>query len=196
MREKSFFILILCFGLIYGFWQVVPLKAEEQNSPDTRTLIVYYTRTGHTKMVAEKLAKKFNADLEQLIDTHKRTGAFGVSSAAKDAIFENTTAIVPLKHNLKDYNVILIGSPTWSADMVPAVRTFVIQNDLSGKKIGLFGLYAHMGVERMFKEVSDIIAKGENKAFPTMPVRDDELSNAEVLSKKIDVFYNLMQKSQ
>ena len=177
----SFFLFCLFIpGLLWS--QSIPLK-------QVKVLVVYYSRTGHTQLVAEKLAKKFAADIEQLIDQHKRTGVFGASSAGKDAIASKTTVIGPLKHNPKDYDIILIGGPSWFGNTTPAVRTFIMQNDLSNKKIGLFGMCHVTGVEHALQEAADLITKGKAEKFPTMPLRERELKEA-ILSKKIDDFYN------
>ena len=154
----------------------------------SRVLVVYYSRTGHTDMVAKELAKKFNADLERLIDQHKRTGMFGVSSAGKDAVADNLTTLEPLKKNPRDYGLIIIGGPSWFGNVTPAVRTFIVQNDLSGKKIALFGLCHLSGVEHALKEAADLISKENEKEFPTLPLREGELK-PQILSEKIDDFY-------
>jgi len=174
-----FLLCLLIPGLAWS--EVNPLKEK-------KVLVVYYSRTGHTQLVAEKLAKKFNADLERLIDKKKRTGPIGFTAAGKDAVAGKTTVIEPLKVSLSDYDIILIGGPSWFGNVTPAVRTFIMQNDLSGKKIGLFGLCHLTGVEEAAQEATDLISKGALKKFPTMPLREGELAE-DVLLNKIDAFY-------
>ena len=155
-----------------------------------KVLVVYYSRTGHTKLVAEHLAQKFKADLEPLADQKSRTGLFSIFSAGADAVNYKTTTLGPLKHDLKDYSIILIGGPSWFGNTTPAVRTFIAQNDLAGKKIGLFGMCHLSGVEHAILEASELIVKDKAlaKKIPTLPLREGELKE-EVLSKKIDAFY-------
>ena len=181
-----FLFFLLVPGMIWS--QTVAQKQE-------KVLVVYYSRTGHTQLVAEKLAMKFNADLERLIDKKKRTGPIGFLAAGKDAVAGKTTVIDLLKHNPRDYDIILIGGPSWFGNVTPAVRTFIMQNDLSGKKIGLFGLCHLTGVEHAVQEAADLISKGGNEKFPTMPLRESELVD-EVLTKKIDAFYKTRQTAK
>ena len=63
-----------------------------------------------------------------------------------------------------------------------------MQNDVSGKRTGLFGLCHLTGVEHALEEAADLISQGTNKKIPAMPLRERELAE-EVLSKKIDAFY-------
>jgi len=174
-----FLLCLLIPGLAWS--EAIPLKEK-------KVLVVYYSRTGHTQLVAEKLAKRFNADLERLIDKKKRTGPIGFTAAGKDAVTSKTTVINPLKVTLSDYDIILIGGPSWFGNVTPAVRTFIMQNDLSGKKIGLFGICHLTGVEEAVQEAADLISKDTLKKFPTMPLREGELTE-DVLVKKINSFY-------
>ncbi|HNX82648.1 MAG TPA: flavodoxin [Candidatus Omnitrophota bacterium] len=183
VNAPKFIVFLFCLFVFGSIWSHAVAQSQ------AKVLVVYYSRTGHTQLVADKLAKKFGADVEQLIDQHKRTGLFGASSAGKDAVARNTTTIDPIKHNPKDYDIILIGGPSWFGNVTPAVRTFIMQNDLSGKKIGLFGMCHLTGVEHAIQEAADLILKGKNEKFPMMPLRERDLAE-EALSKKIDSFYS------
>jgi len=48
-----------------------------------KALVVFYSRTGTTKQVAEALAQSLNCDSEELIDTKKRSGPLGFLSAGR-----------------------------------------------------------------------------------------------------------------
>ncbi len=138
-------------------------------------------------MVAQKLAQRFGADLEQLIDLHKRTGPFGFTSAGKDAIMKNTTTLRKLKYNPQDYDLIIIGGPSWLKHITPAVRTFITKNDLSAKKIGLFGTCHVDGVEEALDEAAALISPSRYKKIPKMGLRAGDLKG-EMLEAKIDEF--------
>jgi flavodoxin len=181
LTEKivMFLFCLLIPGLVWS--QTITQK-------DAKVLVVYYSREGHTKLVAEQMAKKFNADLEQLIDKKKRTGLIGVSSAGKDAVAGNLTSLEPLKRNPQDYDIILIGTPSWFGNLTPAVRTFIKENDLSGKKVGLFGTAHLTGVENALKQAAELISKENAGRIPTLPLRHRDLP-LDILSGKIDAFY-------
>lgn len=185
MRKSAVrFFLCACM-----FFQVaVALGADEAQS---RVLVVYYSRTGHTQKVAEALASKFGADLERLIDLRKRTGPIGASAAGKDAIAGNKTRLKALEHDPADYETILIGGPAWFGNMTPAVRTFIAENDLSDKMTGLFGTCHLTGIENALKQAAELLSKEGADEIPTMPLRERELEE-EVLAKKIDAFWAVM----
>ena len=103
-----------------------------------RSLVVYYTRTGNTKFVAETIAAELGSDIEELVDLKKREGKLGWLSAGRDSSGEKLTEIAPTTRTPADYDLIVVGSPVWAWRPTPAIRTYFKQNDLSGKKIALF----------------------------------------------------------
>ncbi len=58
-----------------------------------KSLVVYYTRTGNTKFVAETIAAELVSDMEEVVDLKKREGTLGYMSASKDATGGKLTEI-------------------------------------------------------------------------------------------------------
>jgi flavodoxin len=103
-----------------------------------KSLIVYYSRTGNAKFVAETIASTIDADVEEVVDLKKRSGLVGFLSGGKDATQGKETEIAETKHQPKDYDLIILGTPVWSSSPTPALRTYISQNNLSDKKVALF----------------------------------------------------------
>ncbi len=172
----SLILVFFCFTLSFA-----------QENP--KTLIVFYSRDGHTKLVAEKLAQKFNADLEQLIDKKDRVGPINMVIAGKDATTGNLTEIGSLTHEPKDYDIILIGTPGWFSNVTPAVRTFLNKYDVSTKKLGIFGTSHLSGIPNALKQVSVFSKKAQPDKIPTLPLFHKDLKDEAGLNQKIDEFY-------
>ena len=103
-----------------------------------KSLVVYYTRTGNAKFVAETIAAELGSDIEEVVDLKKRAGKIGWMSAGKDATQEKQTQIGPTTRVPQDYDLIILGTPIWAWKPTPAIRTYIAKNDLSGKKVALF----------------------------------------------------------
>jgi len=103
-----------------------------------KCLVVYYTRTGKTKFVAEAIATELGADLEEIVDLKKREGKLGWIMGGKDATQKKLTEIAPPKRVPAEYDLVVIGTPIWAWTLTPAIRTYLSKNDLSGKKVALF----------------------------------------------------------
>ncbi len=103
-----------------------------------KSLVVYYTRTGKTKFVAQEIAAQLGAEIEEIVDQKKRGGKIGWIMAGKDASRKSLTEIAQTTKAPQDYDIIVIGTPIWAWSPTPAVRTYIKQNKLSGKRVALF----------------------------------------------------------
>ena len=103
-----------------------------------KSLVVYYSRTGKTKFVAEETTAELGADIEEIVDLKSREGKMGWLSAGKDASSNSQTKIAETKRNPSEYDLIVLGTPVWAWSPSSAIRTYVAKHDLSGKKVALF----------------------------------------------------------
>jgi len=103
-----------------------------------KSLVVYYTRTGNAKFVAETIAAEMGSDIEEVVDLKNRQGKLGWMLAGKDASTGKETQIAPTTKVPADYDLVIIGTPIWAWRPSAAIRTYTGKNDLSGKKVALF----------------------------------------------------------
>ncbi|MFX0004733.1 MAG: flavodoxin, partial [Promethearchaeota archaeon] len=65
-----------------------------------KPLVVFYSRTGTTKKIAELISKSINCELEEIIDTKKRTGfIIGFLKSGYAAMKEKLTIIEKIQKN-------------------------------------------------------------------------------------------------
>lgn len=102
-----------------------------------RMLVVYYSRTGNTRFVAEKIAEYLDAETCEVVDKKKRKGRLGFLTSGYAATRKKLTDIEVSKP-IDNYDFIIIGSPVWAGKITPAIRTFITKNDFSGEKIACF----------------------------------------------------------
>jgi len=57
-----------------------------------KSLVVFYSRTGATKLVGESLDEMLDCDSEELFDTKKRSGPLGYVTAGRDALAKKLSA--------------------------------------------------------------------------------------------------------
>jgi flavodoxin len=103
-----------------------------------KSLVVYYSRTGNAKFVAETVAAELGSDIEEVVDLKKRGGKLGWVSAGRDASGGKCTQIAPTTKDPKDYDLVIVGTPVWAWSPSCAIRTYLGNHDLSGKKVALF----------------------------------------------------------
>ena len=126
-----------------------------------RTLVVFYSRSGNTRRIAEMIARHLEAEVEELVDKKGRGGLLGFLRAGRDAIKRKPAELEPLKCQPGDYQLIVVGTPVWASNPVPAVRTFLQSHDLSGKRVALFCTMNARGGEETCAILEDLIRSAE-----------------------------------
>ena len=120
-------------------------------------IIIYYSQGGKTDLVAKTLAKELNADLVRIHDLKNREGFKNRIFASINAFRETKTDIIPAKVDLKGYDTVYIGTPTWAGNPTPAILTIVDRCDLRAKDVVLFAtMDANRGdsnIERLEEKV-------------------------------------------
>ena len=103
-----------------------------------KSLVVFYSRTGNARFVAQTVAAQICADIEEVIDLKKRSGVIGFIIGGSDARRGKETEIGPTQKSPADYDLVIVGTPIWGGRPTPAITTYLKRNNLSGKKVAVF----------------------------------------------------------
>lgn len=103
-----------------------------------KILVMYYSRTGNTKMCCEVLQKELGADMIEINDLKSRSGGWGFFTGAVGSMFNVHTEIKPLNPDLSSYKNIIIASPIWTGTLSTAIRTLIDKNRFDNKKVIMF----------------------------------------------------------
>ena len=126
--RRSITLLLAIFFLLPGY-------VSSKEGATEKTLIVYYSRTGKTKLVSETLKNHLSADLIEVKDLKDRKGTWGYVTAAFDAIFNRHTPIEPEKIDLSPYQAVIVATPIWNWKISTPIHTFLEANRFDGKKV-------------------------------------------------------------
>jgi flavodoxin len=110
-----------------------------------KTLVLYYSFDGNTERMAKSVAEALDADLERLAP-EKEIGTHGFMKyfwGGRQAMMRERPVLKPIQHRIEDYELIILGSPTWAFTFSPPMRSFLASQSLVGKKVGL--LLCHGG---------------------------------------------------
>ena len=109
-----------------------------------KTLVVYFSASGVTKRVAEKINEVVKGDLFEIEPVEKYTDADldWMDKGSRSSIEMNDKTSRPkILHkveNLDEYNKIILGFPVWWYTAPTIINTFIEENDLSGKEVSIF----------------------------------------------------------
>ena len=120
-----------------------------------KALVVYYSLEGNTKDTAEKVAAELQADLLEIRPkkAYPSKGAKKFIVGGKAAAFGEKPELMPYKTDLAQYDTVLLGTPVWASTYAPPVGTFLEENTLAGKTVGLFACEAGNGAEKCFEKI-------------------------------------------
>jgi flavodoxin len=181
-RKVLIYILVTVFTI-----PLIMVSTSAKNAKDPKILVIYYSRTGITKQVAEDIANKLNADIEQVIDMKDRSGFTGYIGGAKDAKSENITPIGEMKKNPAEYDCIVIGTPIWAWTITPAIRTYIQNNKNSLKKTVFFTTAGSTTIDKIIP-IFENAAGQKAIASEGFTKKDFTKENKDAYDKKIDAF--------
>lgn len=129
-----------------------------------RTAIVYYSMSGNTKYVADKIADGLKASGEVDIiriepkKTYPDKGAKKFFWGGKSAVMGETPALQPYEFDIEKYDRIIFGTPVWASNFVPPLRTFIKDNPKVGnKKIAVFTCFSGGGADKAIEKMKKYI---------------------------------------
>ena len=95
---------------------------------ERKTLLVYFSRTGNTRSVADAIAHELSCDVEEIQDTVERRGLLGYFRSGFEAWFHRPTVLREAKHDPADYEMVIVGTPIWNASLASPVRSYLEQH--------------------------------------------------------------------
>lgn len=149
-----------------------------------KTLIVYYSRTQTTKRIAEIIQRELDCDIEEITDSNKYKGKLGFIKGGMNATMGRTSDINPVTKNPSDYDLVIIGTPVWSSNMVPPIHTYLLTYNDQIKNMASFCTCMGGGYDKALKKIAEVSGKTQ---LSTMFLTSKEIEKPE---EKIKTFIN------
>ena len=151
-------------------------EASQNNntSSGSRTLVVYFSRTGeqynvgviekgNTEIVAEMIAEKTNADLYEIkpATDYPYTHSELLDAANQEKNSNARPAIGSALPVMSKYDTVFIGAPVWWGDWPMIMYTFFESTNLSGKKLIPFSTHEGSGLSGFDSKLSAAVPDAE-----------------------------------
>ena len=124
------------------------------------TAIVYYSMSGNTKYVADKIAERIEADIIRIdpVKAYPDKGAKKFIWGGKSAVMGEKPALLPYELNVEKYDRIILGTPVWASNFAPPIRTFIKENpNIRGKKLAVFTCFSGGGADKAIEKMMKYI---------------------------------------
>ena len=135
----------------------VACGSKKSEAPQKKVLVLYYSQTSNTKTVAQELATKLDADIEEIALATPYEGDFQATIARvqQERAQGIKPELKPLKADLSQYDTIFLGYPVWFGTMAPPMISFVESINLSGKKIVPFCTFGSGGLDSSVRDLKE-----------------------------------------
>lgn len=154
---------------------------EQEADVSAKTLVVYFSCTGTTKLLAEYAAEILNADLYELVPENPYTEAdlaYYTNSRADQEQNDSSArpAISGSVENMEKYDTIILGYPIWHGQAPRIINTFLESYDFSGKTIVPFCTSHSSGIGSSADNLHDLCSDSakwrEGKRFEAETSRE------------------------
>lgn len=183
--KKLIFILAAMFGLSFTVCacSTNDSRIEETEQPDEssdtdtdsgitgKTLIVYYSFTNNSHIIATELQKQTDADMlrvepaDENVDYNDYSIGLPMMNLIKAHPDDPASypAIKTVADNLNDYDNVIIVAPLWWNNMAAPLQTFLFKygDEMEGKSIGLIVSSGESSIEGVEADVKRLIPKGK-----------------------------------
>lgn len=151
---------IFCIILIFAMTISINSQAKMQ-SKNNKILIVYFSHSGNTRIVAEKIKNATGGDIFEIIPTVAYpTDYKTVVDQADKEISEGYKPELKTKlDNIEQYDIIIVGSPNWWNTFAPPVATFLSSYNLDGKTIVPFITHEGSALGRSVADIKKLCPK-------------------------------------
>ena len=122
-----------------------------------RKIIIYFSYTNHTRMIANRIKEKLECDILEIKTAVPYSDDY--NSVVNDEQNSESSNYLPEIQNINvdfnKYDTIILGTPVWWYRPVPAIRTFLSHYNLDGKRVIPFATNAGW-LGNTFKEIKEM----------------------------------------
>jgi flavodoxin len=137
-----------------------------------RTLVVYFSRTGYTRKIAEEIAGRCGADVEAIEDVRARAGIFGYLRSAREAYKKRLIELRPAAKNPSDYDLVILGTPVWASNVSSPMRAYLTAHRGELKRVAAFCTQGGSGAEKVLSDMAELCGR---KPVASLALNDGEI---------------------
>ena len=135
-------------------------------------LCVYYSRTGHTEKLMREIASELDCEIVKLEDGVNRNGLGGWLISGLQAVSRKVPQVKQPETSLalKEYDLVIIGSPVWAGRCSAPVRSFLLQFGEELKKVAyVITRKSNVRYEEVFEQMDLYVRKPRIHAVTIQP---------------------------
>lgn len=137
-----------------------------------KTLVVWFSRTGLTRGVAERITAALGAQACAITERRSRLGPLGYLRSAWEASRGRDAAIEALAADPRTADLVVIGTPVWAWHLSSPVRAFARRHRGDFRRVAFFCTMGASGSEAAFAELRELTGR---EPVATLALADREI---------------------
>jgi flavodoxin len=117
-------------------------------------LVVYFSRSGYTRRIAEHVAGATGADCEAIRERSSRKGLLGYWRSAREALRGTAIDIEPASLSPRDYALVVLGTPVWAGNVSSPMRAYIAKHCNEFTRIALFCTQGGSGAPKVLQRMT------------------------------------------
>jgi flavodoxin len=103
-----------------------------------KTLVVFYSRTGNTALIAHKIAGLLGAGTDRIISQTDYSGRWGFARGVLHSLTDTKIGIEEASISPANYDLVVVGGPVWAGRVACPVRSYLRQHGFSLQDVAFF----------------------------------------------------------
>lgn len=126
---------------------------------EKKFLIAYFSHGGNTKTIAKTIQLQTGGDLFEIkpVNPYPKYYSMVAERAQKEKSADFKPPLLEKIGNLKDYDVVFVGTPVWWYTMAAPLKTFLTEYDFTGKVVAPFCTHGGGGEALTFTDVEKLL---------------------------------------
>jgi flavodoxin len=153
-------------------------------------LVVYYSLSGHTKTLAERIGSEGGWAVARIEDATTRSGKWGQLRSVMSTFLGAKPHIRYSGPSPAAFDVIVLGGPVWVGKMASPLHTFIANHQHEVKALALFCTCGGSGGE---KAMTDLAKRCEKPPTATLAVTEAQLKSR-THENAVTTFINDLQR--
>ena len=122
-----------------------------------KALIVYFTRSGNTEKVVQKIQESLKGDIELIIEPISRKGIIGWLKSGSGNSKRGVAEIKEPQYDPSEYDLVILASPIWAGTVSSPMRSYIMKNRSKLERTAVFLTNDSGSVEAAFSEIYDLL---------------------------------------
>jgi flavodoxin len=133
--------------------------AHVHRTDQRRVLVVYFSRDGHTRRIAQEIAEACHGDVDEIRAPGDRRGPLGYLRCALESLLGIEPALQRGVYRPERYGLVAIGTPIWFWNIASPVRAWVVRHRTDLPPVALFCTCGGSGAKKVFADLERLCGR-------------------------------------